>query len=68
MKRFRIIILALLALSLVLLGVSSGVRLLAKDRTLPVIECDQQELRVSTTAAATLLYRVLPPTMTRTAI
>ena len=47
MKRLRIIILALLALSLVLLGVSSGVRLLAKDRTLPVIECDQQELRVS---------------------
>ncbi len=48
MKRLRIIILALLALSLVLLGVSSGVRLLAKDRTLPVIECDQRELRVST--------------------
>lgn len=47
MKQLRITILALLALSLVLLGVSSGIRLLAKDRTLPVIECAQQELRVS---------------------
>ena len=57
MKRLRIIILALLALSLVLLGVSSGVRLLAKDRTLPVIECDQQELRVSTTDGSDALLQ-----------
>ena len=47
MKRLRITIFALLAFSLVLLVVSSGVRLLIKDRTLPVIECPQQELRVS---------------------
>ena len=41
MKRLRITIFALLAFSLVLLVVSSGVRLLIKDRTLPVIECPQ---------------------------
>ena len=57
MKRLRIMILALLALSLVLLGVSSGVRLLSKDRTLPVIECDQQELRVSTKDGADALLQ-----------
>ena len=48
MKRMHIAIIALLAVSLVLLGAAGGVRLLAKDRTLPVIECSQQELRVST--------------------
>ena len=48
MKRLRIVIFALLALSALLLGIASGVRLLAKDHTLPVIECGQQELRVST--------------------
>lgn len=47
MKRLHILIFALLALSAVLLGVSSGIRLLAKDRTLPVLTCAQQELRVS---------------------
>ena len=55
MKRLRIIILALLALSLVLLGVSSGVRLLSRDRTLPVIECDQQELRIGTSEGSDAL-------------
>lgn len=48
MKRMHITIIALLAVSLILLGVAGGVRLLAKDSTLPVIECSQQELRVST--------------------
>ena len=39
MKRMRITILALLALSLVLLGVSFGVRQLTEDHTLPVMAC-----------------------------
>ena len=47
MKRMRITLLALLALSLFLLCVSFGVRQLTEDHTLPVIACDQQELRVS---------------------
>lgn len=47
MKRLRILILALLALSLLLLGVSAGVRLLTRDNTIPVIACAQQELRVN---------------------
>ena len=57
MKRLRIIIFALLALSLVLLGISGGVRLLARDDTLPVIECAQQELRVSAVGGSDALLQ-----------
>ena len=58
MKRMHITIIALLAVSLVLLGAAGGVRLLAKDSTLPVIECSQQELRVSTQDGSDALLQV----------
>lgn len=57
MKRLRITIFALLALSLLLLGISSGMRLLSADHTLPVIECDRQELRVSTADGSDVLLQ-----------
>lgn len=47
MKRLRIFIFALLALSLLLVAASTGVHLLTEDDTLPVVICDQQALRVS---------------------